>query len=39
VLDQATTDTITVGNFGAAGVGAGADNDGAAGFAEAIYEL
>jgi hypothetical protein len=39
VLDQATTDAITFGTQGAAGTGAGVDNDGAAGFAEAIYEL
>jgi hypothetical protein len=39
VLDQATTDAITVGTEGAAGLGGGVDNDGADGFAETIYEL
>jgi hypothetical protein len=39
VLDQATTDAITVGALGAAGTGGGVDNDGTDGFAEATYEL
>lgn len=39
VLDQATTDAITVGTEGAAGAGGGVDNDGAAGIAQSVYEL
>jgi hypothetical protein len=39
VLDQATTDAITFGTEGAAGLGAAGDNDGEPGFAAATYEL
>lgn len=39
VLDAATTDAITFGTEGAAGSGAGVDNDGEPGFAAATYEL
>jgi hypothetical protein len=39
VLDQATTDAITIGDGGKEGLGGGADNYGPPGFAAAVHQL